>query len=75
MDAAQVAEARAIAPVTAVQNRHTGDMGLLVECEEAGIAHVRYFSLGGGGSPLDTVRSGKVAARLGATTGRARSPR
>lgn len=68
VDAAQFAEARAIAPVTAVQNRHTGDMGLLAECEEAGIAYVPYFPLGGGGSPVDAERLGKVAARLGATT-------
>ncbi|MET7495584.1 hypothetical protein [Streptomyces sp900116325] len=74
VDAAQFADARAIAPVTAVQDRRAGDMGLLVECEEAGIAHVRCFPLGGGGSPLGTVRPGKVAARLGAPTARARSP-
>ena len=68
VDAAQFAEARAIAPVTAVQNQHTDDTGLLTECEEAGIAYVPYFPLGGGGNPLDTERLGKVAARLGATT-------
>jgi aryl-alcohol dehydrogenase-like predicted oxidoreductase len=68
VDAAQLAEARAIAPVAAVQNRHTGDMGLLAECEEAGIAYVPYFPLGGGvSSPLDAERLGRVAARLGAT--------
>jgi aryl-alcohol dehydrogenase-like predicted oxidoreductase len=70
VDAAQFAEARAIAPVAAVQNRHTGDGGLLTECEEAGIAYVPYFPLGGGvgSGPLDAERLGKVAARLGATT-------
>ena len=68
VDAAQFAEARAIAPVTAVQNQHTDDTGLLTECEEAGIAYVPYFPLGGGRTPLDTERLGKVAARLGATT-------
>lgn len=70
VDAAQLAEARGIAPVTAVQNRHTGDTGLLPECEEAGIAYVPYFPLGGGvdSGPLDAERLGKVAARLGATT-------
>ncbi|MGP3989832.1 oxidoreductase [Streptomyces sp. 3N207] len=68
VDAAQFAEARAIAPVMAVQNQHTGDMALLAECEAANIAYVPYFPLGGGGSPLDTERLGKVAARLGATT-------
>ncbi|MEU6662022.1 oxidoreductase [Streptomyces sp. NPDC046821] len=68
VDATQLAEARAIAPVAAVQNRHTGDAGLLAECEEADIAYVPYFPLGGGGSPLNAERLGKVAARLGATT-------
>ncbi|MFD7969402.1 oxidoreductase [Streptomyces clavifer] len=67
VDAAQLAEARAIAPVTAVQNQHTDDVGLLTACEEAGIAYVPYFPLGGGGNPLDTERLGRVAARLGAT--------
>ncbi|WP_405390571.1 oxidoreductase [Streptomyces sp. NBC_01102] len=68
VDAAQFAEARAIAPVTAVQNQHSDDLGLLTECEAAGIAYVPYFPLGGGGNPLGTERLGKVAARLGATT-------
>ncbi|GAA2787006.1 oxidoreductase [Saccharopolyspora taberi] len=70
VDGAQLAEARAIAPVAAVQNRYTGDLGLLPESEEAGIAYVPYFPLGGGvgSGPLDAERLGKVAARLGATT-------
>ncbi|MFF2329256.1 MULTISPECIES: oxidoreductase [unclassified Streptomyces] len=68
VDAAQFAEARAIAPVTAVQNEYADDSGLLAGCEAAGIAYVPYFLLGGGGNPLDTERLGKVAARLGATT-------
>ncbi|WP_405877861.1 oxidoreductase [Streptomyces sp. NBC_00005] len=70
VDGAQLAEARVIAPVAAVQNRHTGDRGLLAESEEAGIAYVPYFPLGGGvgSGPLDAERLGKVAARLGATT-------
>ncbi|WP_432093310.1 oxidoreductase [Streptomyces sp. bgisy100] len=68
VDTAQFAEARAIAPVAAVQNRHTGDPGLLAECEEAGAAYVPYFPLGGGRGPLDAERLGKVAARRGATT-------
>lgn len=69
VDGAQLAEARAIAPVAAVQNTHTGDMRLLAEIEEAGIAYVPYFPLGGGvgSGPLDAERLGKVAARLGAT--------
>lgn len=67
VDAVQLAGAREIAPVAAVQNRYTGDMGLLAECEEWGIAYVPYFPLGGGVSPLDAVQLGKVAARLGVT--------
>jgi aryl-alcohol dehydrogenase-like predicted oxidoreductase len=67
VDASQLAEARAVAPVTAVQNVFTDDLDLLAECEEAGIAYVPYYPLGGG-KPLDTERLGKVAARLGATT-------
>lgn len=51
-----------------MQNQHADDMAMLAECEEAGIAYVPYFPLGGGGNPLDAERLGKVAARLGATT-------
>ncbi|WP_393053415.1 oxidoreductase [Streptomyces sp. LN549] len=72
VDAAQFAEARAIAPVTAVQNRHTDEMGLLAECEESGIAYVPYFPLGGGTTPLETERLSRVAARLGATAAQVR---
>lgn len=68
VDAAQFAEARAIAPVAAVQNHQIDDSGLLSVCEEESIAYVPFFPLGGGGQPLDTERLGKVAARLGATT-------
>ncbi|MFE9921131.1 oxidoreductase [Streptomyces sp. NPDC005774] len=68
VDAVQFAEAREIAPVAAVQNRYTGDMGLLAACEEASIAYVPYFPLGGGVSPLDAERLARVAADLGATT-------
>ncbi|MFD3485512.1 oxidoreductase [Streptomyces sp. NPDC058665] len=68
VDAAQLAEARAVAPVTAVQNEYLDDLALLAECEEAGIAYVPYFPLGGGHNPLDTTRLDKVAARIGATT-------
>ena len=67
VDAAQLAEARAIAPVAAVQN-HNDDAGLLAECEETGIAYVPFFPIGGGNNPLDEDKLGKVAARLGATT-------
>ncbi|MEU1350418.1 oxidoreductase [Streptomyces sp. NPDC005776] len=72
VDAGQFAEARAIAPVAAVQNQHTDDMELLAECEAAGIAYVPYFPLGGGRTPIDTDRLGKVAARLGATPAQVR---
>ncbi|MDX6431018.1 MAG: pyridoxine 4-dehydrogenase [Streptosporangiaceae bacterium] len=71
VDAAQLAEARTVAPVTAVQNhfhvQNTGDAALLAECEAAGIAYVPFFPIGGGSSPLDEARLGKVAARHGAT--------
>ncbi|UGQ08966.1 oxidoreductase [Yinghuangia sp. ASG 101] len=71
VDSAQLAEARAIAPVAAVQNPYAeddaDDAALLAECEAAGIAYVPFFLLGGGGNPLDTARLGKVAERLGAT--------
>ncbi|MEU1434393.1 oxidoreductase [Streptomyces sp. NPDC005775] len=72
VDAGQFAEARAIAPVAAVQNQHTDDMELLAECEAADIAYVPYFPLGGGRTPIDTDRLGKVAARLGATPAQVR---
>ncbi|MFI6585550.1 oxidoreductase [Embleya sp. NPDC050493] len=70
VDAAQLAEARGIAPVVAVQNRHGDDSVPPADSEEAGIAHVPYFPLGGGvgSGPLDAERLGKVAARVGATT-------
>ncbi|WNI23245.1 oxidoreductase [Streptomyces sp. ITFR-16] len=67
VDAAQLAEARAIAPVVSVQNHYADDLELLAECEEAGIAYMPFFPLGGGRDPLDTRRLEKVAARLGAT--------
>ena len=69
---AQLAEARSIAPVAAVQNHfhvhHAGDTELLRQCEELGVAYVPFFPLGGGDRPLDAERLGKVAARYGATT-------
>jgi len=67
VDAAQLAEARAIAPVATVQNTHADDMALLAECEKAGIGYAPFFPLGGGRTPLDTARLAEVAARLGAT--------
>ena len=70
--AAQLAEARSVAPVAAVLNHHhvhhAADADLLGQCEEAGVAYVPYFPLGGGDRPLEAERLGKVAARHGATT-------
>ena len=68
VDASQLAEAQAIAPVAAVQNRNTDISGLLVTCERQGIAYVPYFPLGGGDGPPRADRLGKVAARLGVST-------
>lgn len=71
VDAAQLAEARAIAPVAAVQNQfhvhQRQDWALLTTCEEAGIAFVPFFPLGGGRSRLDSRRLEPVAGRHGAT--------
>ncbi|GAA1008244.1 oxidoreductase [Acrocarpospora pleiomorpha] len=72
VDAAQLAEARAIAPVAAVQNafhvHDRGDAALLAACAEAGIAFAPFFPLGGGHRPIDAARLEKVAARHGATS-------
>ncbi|MFV2173662.1 aldo/keto reductase [Actinomadura sp. LOL_016] len=69
VDAAQLAEARAIAPVAGVQNRFDitmpQDAAMLAECEAAGIACVPYFPLGGFGIP-DDARVARVAERHGA---------
>ncbi|GIH79128.1 oxidoreductase [Planobispora longispora] len=71
VDAAQLAEARAIAPVAAVQNSfHVHDRGgieLLAQCEEAAIAFVPFFPLGGGRRPIDAARLARVMARHRAT--------
>jgi aryl-alcohol dehydrogenase-like predicted oxidoreductase len=71
VDAAQLAEARAIAPVAAVQNAFhvhaAADAGLLAECTRSGTAFVPFFPLGGGLDPIDTTRLEKTAARHGAT--------
>jgi pyridoxine 4-dehydrogenase len=71
IDAAQLAEARAIAPVAAVQNAFhvhaTADAALLAECTRSGTAFVPFFPLGGGLDPIDTSRLEKTAARHGAT--------
>jgi aryl-alcohol dehydrogenase-like predicted oxidoreductase len=66
-----LAEARAVAPVSAVQNHfHAAkrdDMELLAVCEEAGIAYVPFFPLGGGVSGLADDRITKIADRHDAT--------
>ncbi|MEU0471099.1 aldo/keto reductase [Streptomyces olivaceus] len=71
VDAGHLAEARAIAPVAAVQNHfHAGnrdDAEVLAACEEAGIAYVPYFPLGGGLSDIREDRIARVADRHGAT--------
>jgi aryl-alcohol dehydrogenase-like predicted oxidoreductase len=71
VDAAQLAEARAIAPVAAVQNAFhvhaTADATLLAECTASGTAFVPFFPLGGGYDPIDTTRLEKTAAAHGAT--------
>ncbi|MFL6055072.1 MAG: aldo/keto reductase [Actinoallomurus sp.] len=71
VDADQLAEARAIAPVAAVQNhfhvQYGGDSGLLAQCAELGVAFVPFFPLGGGNRPLDRDRLAKVGARHQAT--------
>ncbi len=69
--AAQLAEARAIAPVAAMQNhfhvQHDADSTLLRACAESGTAFVPFFPLGGGDRPLDEGALEKVAAAHGAT--------
>ena len=71
VDAAQLAEARAIAPVAAVQNAFhvhaTADAGLLAECTSSATAFVPFFPLGGGFEPIDMTRLEKTAARHGVT--------
>lgn len=71
VDAAHLAEARGIAPVAAVQNHfhaaRRDDTEVLTACEEAGIAFVPYFPLGGGMSDLSDDRMARVADRHGAT--------
>jgi pyridoxine 4-dehydrogenase len=81
----QLAEARSIAPVAAVQNRFgvldQEDAALVDECADAGIAFMPFFALGGGHTTLAGENLQKVAERHGATVfqvaiawGLARSP-
>ncbi|MBM9620983.1 oxidoreductase [Streptomyces zhihengii] len=66
--AGHLAEARAIAPVAAVQNHfHAAkrdDAGLLAACAEAGIAYVPFFPLGGGRGDLTADRTAAVAVAV-----------
>ncbi|WP_245967051.1 aldo/keto reductase [Sphaerisporangium album] len=82
---AQLDEARAIAPVAAVQNRFgvldQRDAALADACADLGIAYMPFFALGGGHAPLSGENLDAVAARHGATPfqvaiawGLARSP-
>ncbi len=85
VSAEQLAEARAIAPVAAVQNRFgvldQADGALVDECAAAGIAYLPFFALGGGHTGLESENLRTVAERHGATAhqialawGLARSP-
>ncbi|MFB4278683.1 MULTISPECIES: aldo/keto reductase [unclassified Nonomuraea] len=71
VDAAHLAEARAIAPVAAVQNHfhlaNRAETAVLDACTEAGIAFVPFFPLGGGRADMDDPGLVKVAGRHGAT--------
>jgi aryl-alcohol dehydrogenase-like predicted oxidoreductase len=69
VDVGQLAEACAIAPVTAVQNHfnpvHSQDTDLLAACEERGVGFVAFGSLGSGRGELDDTELAAVAARHG----------
>ncbi|WP_432096563.1 aldo/keto reductase [Streptomyces sp. bgisy100] len=82
---AQLDEARAIAPVAAVQNQFgvldQRDAVLVDLCADAGIAYMPFFALGGSRAALAEANLMTVAERHGATTyqvaiawGLARSP-
>ena len=70
VNARQLAEAQAIAPVVTVQNLYNivdrTHEDLLVQCEKENIAFVPFFPLGGY-SPLQSDALTAVAERLGAT--------
>jgi pyridoxine 4-dehydrogenase len=70
VNAEQIAEAQAIAPVVCVQNlynvAHRDDDDLIAALAAQGIAYVPYFPLGGF-TPLQSDTLNAVAARLGAT--------
>ncbi len=68
--AAQVAEARGIAPIVCVQNHynlvHRQDDALVDELAREGIAYVPFFPLGGF-SPIQSGELSRIAAALNAT--------
>jgi pyridoxine 4-dehydrogenase len=70
VDATQVAEAQAIAPVVTVQNwynvAHRGDEHLIASLNEQHITYVPFWPLGGF-NPLQSGTLDAVAARLGRT--------
>lgn len=71
VDVGHLAEARAIAPVAAVQNNfHIAkreDVAVLDACTENGIAFAPFFPLGGGHAEIADERLARVATRHGAT--------
>ncbi|MEV4360956.1 oxidoreductase [Nonomuraea sp. NPDC004186] len=71
VDAGQLAEARTIAPVTAVQNdfhiANRDETAVLDACTQAGIAFVPFFPLGGGRADFNDPALVKVAERHRAT--------
>lgn len=72
VDAAQLAEAQAIAPVACVQNMYSvanrADDELVDTCAEQAVAYVPFFPLGGGFTPFAAAALDAVAARHGVTT-------
>ena len=68
--AAQVAEARGIAPVVCVQNQynlaHRSDDALIDALAADGIAYVPFFPVGGF-NPLQSSQLDEVAAEIGAS--------
>ncbi|MFI7708069.1 aldo/keto reductase [Nonomuraea sp. NPDC049480] len=72
VDAGHLAEARAIAPVAAVQNNfhiaNRDETAVLEACTQASIAFVPFFPLGGGNADINDPGLVKVAERHGATT-------
>jgi aryl-alcohol dehydrogenase-like predicted oxidoreductase len=71
VDTTHLAEARAIAPVGAVQNHfhiaRREEVAVLDACSATGTAFAPFFPLGGGRSDLNDPRLRTVAARYGAT--------